>query len=71
MHAQLIKDFRNAATRAPTFGRMTWRSSGRRQRCIVRRSRTAIAPAFVFMAAPCRSSFIAGEILPVIGGNDA
>lgn len=27
-----------------------------------------IAPAFVFMAAPCCSSFITGEILPVIGG---
>jgi len=27
-----------------------------------------IAPAFVFMAAPCCSSYISGEILPVIGG---
>ena len=27
-----------------------------------------IAPAFVFMAAPCCSSYITGEILPVIGG---
>lgn len=27
-----------------------------------------IAPAFVFMAAPCCSSFISGEILPIIGG---
>jgi NAD(P)-dependent dehydrogenase (short-subunit alcohol dehydrogenase family) len=27
-----------------------------------------IAPAFVFMAAPCCSSYITGEILPVVGG---
>jgi NAD(P)-dependent dehydrogenase (short-subunit alcohol dehydrogenase family) len=27
-----------------------------------------IAPAFVFLAAPCCSSYITGEILPVIGG---
>jgi NAD(P)-dependent dehydrogenase (short-subunit alcohol dehydrogenase family) len=27
-----------------------------------------IAPAFVFMAAPCCSSYITGEILPIIGG---
>jgi len=27
-----------------------------------------IAPAYVFMAAPCCSSYFAGEILPVIGG---
>ena len=27
-----------------------------------------LAPAFVFMAAPCCSSYITGEILPVIGG---
>jgi NAD(P)-dependent dehydrogenase (short-subunit alcohol dehydrogenase family) len=27
-----------------------------------------IAPAFVFMAAPSCSSYITGEILPVIGG---
>jgi NAD(P)-dependent dehydrogenase (short-subunit alcohol dehydrogenase family) len=27
-----------------------------------------IAPAFVFMAAPCCASYITGEILPVIGG---
>jgi NAD(P)-dependent dehydrogenase (short-subunit alcohol dehydrogenase family) len=27
-----------------------------------------IAPAYVFMAAPCCSSYITGEILPVIGG---
>jgi NAD(P)-dependent dehydrogenase (short-subunit alcohol dehydrogenase family) len=27
-----------------------------------------IAPAFVFLAAPCRSSYITGEILPIIGG---
>ena len=27
-----------------------------------------IAPAFVFLAAPCCSSFITGEILPIIGG---
>lgn len=30
-----------------------------------------IAPAFVFMAAPCCSSYITGEILPVIGGYSA
>jgi NAD(P)-dependent dehydrogenase (short-subunit alcohol dehydrogenase family) len=30
-----------------------------------------IAPAFVFMAAPCCSSYITGEILPVIGGYGA
>jgi len=27
-----------------------------------------LAPAYVFMAAPCCSSYITGEILPVIGG---
>jgi NAD(P)-dependent dehydrogenase (short-subunit alcohol dehydrogenase family) len=27
-----------------------------------------IAPAFVFLAAPCCSSYISGEILPIIGG---
>jgi NAD(P)-dependent dehydrogenase (short-subunit alcohol dehydrogenase family) len=27
-----------------------------------------IAPAYVFMAAPCCSSYITGEILPIIGG---
>ena len=27
-----------------------------------------IAPAFVFMAAPCCSSYITGEVLPIIGG---
>jgi NAD(P)-dependent dehydrogenase (short-subunit alcohol dehydrogenase family) len=27
-----------------------------------------IAPAFVFMAAPCCASYITGEILPIIGG---
>ena len=27
-----------------------------------------IAPAFVFMAAPSCSSYISGEILPIIGG---
>ena len=27
-----------------------------------------IAPAFVFMAAPSCSSFITGEILPIVGG---
>jgi NAD(P)-dependent dehydrogenase (short-subunit alcohol dehydrogenase family) len=27
-----------------------------------------IAPAFVFMAAPSCSSYITGEILPIIGG---
>lgn len=27
-----------------------------------------IAPAFVFLAAPCCASYITGEILPVIGG---
>ncbi len=27
-----------------------------------------IAPAFVFMAAPCCSSYITGEILPILGG---
>jgi len=27
-----------------------------------------IAPAFVFMAAPCCSSYITGEILPIVGG---
>jgi NAD(P)-dependent dehydrogenase (short-subunit alcohol dehydrogenase family) len=27
-----------------------------------------IAPAFVFLAAPCCSSYITGEILPIIGG---
>jgi NAD(P)-dependent dehydrogenase (short-subunit alcohol dehydrogenase family) len=27
-----------------------------------------IAPAFVFLAAPARSSYITGEILPIIGG---
>ena len=27
-----------------------------------------IAPAFVFLAAPCSSSYITGEILPIIGG---
>ena len=30
--------------------------------------REAIAPAYVFLAAPCCSSYITGEILPVIGG---
>jgi len=30
-----------------------------------------IAPAFVFMAAPCCSSYITGEILPVVGGYSA
>jgi NAD(P)-dependent dehydrogenase (short-subunit alcohol dehydrogenase family) len=30
-----------------------------------------IAPAFVFMAAPCCSSYITGEILPIIGGYSA
>lgn len=29
-----------------------------------------IAPAFVFLAAPCCSSYITGEILPVVGGYD-
>jgi NAD(P)-dependent dehydrogenase (short-subunit alcohol dehydrogenase family) len=28
-----------------------------------------IAPAFVFLAAPCCSSYITGEILPIIGGQ--
>jgi NAD(P)-dependent dehydrogenase (short-subunit alcohol dehydrogenase family) len=27
-----------------------------------------IAPAFVFMAAPCCSSYVTGEVLPIIGG---
>jgi NAD(P)-dependent dehydrogenase (short-subunit alcohol dehydrogenase family) len=27
-----------------------------------------IAPAFVFLSAPSRSSYIMGEILPIIGG---
>ena len=27
-----------------------------------------ISPAFVFLAAPCCSSYITGEILPIIGG---
>jgi NAD(P)-dependent dehydrogenase (short-subunit alcohol dehydrogenase family) len=27
-----------------------------------------IAPAFVFFAAPCCSSYITGEILPIVGG---
>jgi NAD(P)-dependent dehydrogenase (short-subunit alcohol dehydrogenase family) len=27
-----------------------------------------IAPAYVFLAAPCCSSFITGEVLPIIGG---
>jgi len=27
-----------------------------------------IAPAYVFLAAPCCSSYITGEILPIIGG---
>jgi NAD(P)-dependent dehydrogenase (short-subunit alcohol dehydrogenase family) len=27
-----------------------------------------IAPAFVFLAAPCCSSYITGEVLPIIGG---
>ena len=27
-----------------------------------------IAPSYVFLAAPCCSSYITGEILPVIGG---
>jgi NAD(P)-dependent dehydrogenase (short-subunit alcohol dehydrogenase family) len=27
-----------------------------------------IAPAFVFLAAPSHSSYITGEILPIIGG---
>ena len=27
-----------------------------------------IAPAYVFMAAPCCSSYITGEILPIVGG---
>jgi NAD(P)-dependent dehydrogenase (short-subunit alcohol dehydrogenase family) len=27
-----------------------------------------LAPAYVFLAAPCCSSYITGEILPVIGG---
>src|SRR5262249_60604541 len=30
-----------------------------------------IAPAFVFMAAPSCSSYITGEILPVVGGYQA
>jgi NAD(P)-dependent dehydrogenase (short-subunit alcohol dehydrogenase family) len=29
-----------------------------------------IAPAFVFMAAPCCSSYITGEILPIVGGYE-
>ena len=27
-----------------------------------------LAPAYVFLAAPCCSSYITGEILPIIGG---
>ena len=27
-----------------------------------------IAPAFIFLAAPCCSSYITGEVLPIIGG---
>jgi NAD(P)-dependent dehydrogenase (short-subunit alcohol dehydrogenase family) len=27
-----------------------------------------IAPAYVFMAAPSSSSYITGEILPIVGG---
>jgi len=30
-----------------------------------------IAPAFVFMAAPSCSSYITGEILPIVGGYPA
>ena len=30
--------------------------------------REEIAPAFVFLAAPSCSSYIAGEVLPIIGG---
>jgi NAD(P)-dependent dehydrogenase (short-subunit alcohol dehydrogenase family) len=30
-----------------------------------------IAPAFVFMAAPSGSSYITGEILPIVGGYPA
>jgi NAD(P)-dependent dehydrogenase (short-subunit alcohol dehydrogenase family) len=30
-----------------------------------------IAPAFVFMAAPCCSSYITGEVLPIIGGYNS
>jgi NAD(P)-dependent dehydrogenase (short-subunit alcohol dehydrogenase family) len=30
--------------------------------------REEIAPAFVFMAAPSCSSYITGEILPIVGG---
>jgi NAD(P)-dependent dehydrogenase (short-subunit alcohol dehydrogenase family) len=50
-------------------------SSGRKQKQLG--SQTAmkraaqpeeIAPAFVFMAAPSCSSYITGEILPIIGG---
>jgi NAD(P)-dependent dehydrogenase (short-subunit alcohol dehydrogenase family) len=29
-----------------------------------------IAPAFVFLAAPACSSYITGEVLPIIGGYD-
>jgi NAD(P)-dependent dehydrogenase (short-subunit alcohol dehydrogenase family) len=30
-----------------------------------------VAPAYVFLAAPAFSSYISGEILPVLGGNTA
>jgi NAD(P)-dependent dehydrogenase (short-subunit alcohol dehydrogenase family) len=30
-----------------------------------------IAPAYVFLAAPACSSYISGEVLPVLGGNTA
>jgi NAD(P)-dependent dehydrogenase (short-subunit alcohol dehydrogenase family) len=30
-----------------------------------------IAPAFAFMAAPCCSSYITGEVFPIIGGYPA
>jgi len=33
-----------------------------------RRAAEEIAPAYVFLAAPCCSSYITGEILPIIGG---
>jgi NAD(P)-dependent dehydrogenase (short-subunit alcohol dehydrogenase family) len=28
-----------------------------------------VAPAYVFLAAPACSSYITGEVLPVLGGN--
>jgi NAD(P)-dependent dehydrogenase (short-subunit alcohol dehydrogenase family) len=57
---ELHGDFAFAHAENPPFG----------SRSAMRRAAQPeeIAPAFVFMAAPCCSSYITGEILPVIGG---